>query len=67
MKTKYNNIIENIIALMLIVPLLTLLGLKYVFKAIATIVNAISVTIEVSIKYIRELFKVVVKELSVKY
>ena len=67
MKTKYNNIIENIIALMLIVPLLTLLGLKYVFKAIATTVNAISVTIEVSIKYIRELFKVVVKELSVKY
>ena len=67
MKTKYNNIIENIIALMLIVPLLTLLGLKYVFKAIATIVNAISVTIEVSIEYIRELFKVVVKELSVKY
>ena len=66
MKTKYNNIIEWIIMIILIIPLLALIALKYVIKVVARLVKAIQIVVECSIKYIRTLYKDLVEALSVK-
>ena len=66
MKTKYNIIIERIIMLILIVPVLTLIALKYVLKVVERLVKATRVVVECSITYVRTIFKKLVEELSVK-
>lgn len=66
MKIKYNNIIERIIMVILIIPLLALVVLKYVLKAVERLVKAAQVVVECSIDYVRTIFKRLVKELSVK-
>ena len=66
MKTKYNNIIEWIIMVILIVPLLALVALKYVLKIVERLVKAAQVVVECSIDYVRTIFKKLVEELSVK-
>lgn len=66
MKTKYNIIITGIIMFILIIPLLTLLVLKYAIKVVAKLIKVIQVVVECSIVYIRTIFKKLVEELSVK-
>ena len=66
MKTKYNIIIERIIMLILIVPVFTLIALKYVLKVVERLVKAARVVVECSIDYVRTIFKKLVEELSVK-
>ena len=66
MKTKYNNIIEWIIMVVLIIPLLALIALKYVLKVVERLVKAAQVVVECSIDYVRTIFKKLVEELSVK-
>ena len=66
MKTKYNIIIERILIIILIVPLLALVALKYVLKVIERLVKATRVVVECSIDYVRTIFKKLVEELSVK-
>ena len=66
MKTKYNIIIERIIIIILIVPVLTLITLKYVLKTVERLVKAAQVVVECSIDYVRTIFKKLVEELSVK-
>lgn len=66
MKTKYNNIIERILIVILIIPLLVLIALDYVIKVVAKLVQATQVVVECSIIYVRTIFKRLVKELSVK-
>ena len=66
MKTKYNIIIEWIIMVILIVPLLALVALKYVLKIVERLVKAAQVVVECSITYVRTIFKRLVEELSVK-
>ena len=66
MKTKCNIIIERIIMLILIVPVLALVALKYVLKVVAKLVQATQVVVKCSINYIRTLYKELVEELSVK-
>ena len=52
--------------LILIVPLLALVVLKYVLKTVERLVKAARVIVECSIDYIRTIFKKLVEELSVK-
>ena len=66
MKTKYNNIIEWIIMIILAAPILILLALKYVLKVVEKLVKAAQVIVECSIVYVRTIFKRLVEELSVK-
>lgn len=66
MKTKYNNIIERTLIIILIIPLLALIALEYVIKIVLKLVQAIQVVVECSITYVRTIFKRLVKELSVK-
>ena len=66
MKTKYNIIIEWVIMVILIIPLLALIALKYVLKVVERLVKAARVVVECSIVYVRTIFKKLVEELSVK-
>ena len=66
MKTKYNIIIKRIIMVILIIPLLALVALKYVLKIVERLVKATRVVVECSIVYVRTIFKKLVEELSVK-
>lgn len=66
MKTKYNIIIERILMVILIIPLLALIVLKYVLKVVERVIRATQVVVECSIDYVRTIFKRLVKELSVK-
>lgn len=66
MKTKYNIIIERIIMIILIIPLLVLIALKYVLKVTERVIRAARVVVECSITYVRTIFKRLVEELSVK-
>ena len=66
MKTKYNNIIEWIIMIILAAPFIALLALKYVLKVVERLVKAAQVVVECSIDYVRTIFKKLVEELSVK-
>ena len=52
--------------IILIIPLLALIALKYVIKVVARLVKAIQIVVECSIKYIRTLYKDLVEALSVK-
>lgn len=66
MKTKYNIIIDWIIMIILTIPLLVLIALKYVFKVVERLVKAAQAVVKCSINYIRTLYKELVEELSVK-
>lgn len=50
----------------LIIPLLALIVLKYVLKVVERVIRATQVVVECSIDYVRTIFKRLVKELSVK-
>ena len=52
MKTKYNNIIEWIIMIILAVPFIVLLALKLFLKGIAKLLKAIQAIVQASINYI---------------
>lgn len=66
MKTKYNNIIEWIIMIILAAPCSALLALKYALKVVTRLVEAAQAIVRVSIKYIRVLKDELVEVLSVK-
>lgn len=66
MKTKYNNIIEWIIMIILAVPFIVLLALKLFLKGIAKLLKAIQAIVQASINYIIVLKGELVKALSVK-
>lgn len=66
MKTKYNNIIEWIIIIILAAPFLILLALKYVLKVVERLIKVAQAIVKCSIKYIRTLHKDLVEALSVK-
>ena len=66
MKTKYNNIIEWIIIIILAVPFIVVLVLKLFLKSIAKLLKTIQAIVQVSIKYIISLKDELVKVLSVK-
>lgn len=66
MKTKYNNIIEWIIMIILAVPFIALLALKLFLKGIAKLLKVIQAIVQASINYILVLRNELVKALSVK-
>ena len=66
MKTKYNNIIEWIIIIILATPFIVLLALKLFLKGIAKLLKTIQAIVQVSIKYIIVLKDELVKVLRVK-
>lgn len=66
MKTKYNNIIEWIIMIILAAPFIALLALKLFLKGIAKLIKVIQAIVQVSINYILVLRDELVKALSVK-
>lgn len=66
MKTKYNNIIEWIIIIILAVPFIVLLALKLFLKGIAKLLKVIQVIVQASINYIIVLRNELVKALRVK-
>ena len=66
MKTKYNNIIEWIIMIILAAPFIALLALKWFLKGIAKLLKVIQAIVRVSIKYIQVLRDKLVEVLSVK-
>ena len=66
MKTKYNNIIEWIIMIILAAPFIALLALKLFLKGIAKLLKVIQVIVQASIKYILVLRNELVKVLRVK-
>ena len=66
MKTKYNNIIEWIIMIILATPFIALLALKLFLKGIAKLVKAIQAVVQASINYILVLRNELVKALKVK-
>ena len=66
MKTKYNNIIEWIIIIILAAPFIALLVLKLFLKGIAKLLKTIQAIVQVSIKYIIVLKDELVKVLRVK-
>ena len=66
MKTKYNNIIEWIIIIILAAPFIVLLALKLFLKGIAKLLKTIQAIVQVSIKYIIVLKDELVKALRVK-
>ena len=66
MKTKYNNIIKWIIIIILAVPFIALLALKYALKIIAKLVKAEQAVVKCSINYVMTLDKTLIEVLSVK-
>ena len=66
MKTKYNNIIEWIIIIILAAPFIALLALKLFLKGIAKLLKVILAIVQASINYILVLRNELVKALSVK-
>ena len=66
MKTKYNNIIEWIIIIILAAPFIALLALKLFLKGIAKLLKVIQAIVRVSMNYIILLKGELVKVLSVK-
>lgn len=66
MKTKYNNIIEWIIIIILAAPFIALLALKLFLKGIAKLLKVIQVIVRASMNYIILLKGELVKALSVK-
>ena len=66
MKTKYNNIIEWIIMIILAAPFIALLTLKLFFKGITKLVKVIQAIVQASINYILVLRNELVKALRVK-
>ena len=66
MKTKYNNIIEWIIMIILAAPFIALLALKLFLKGIAKLLKVIQAIVQASIKYILVLRNELVKALKVK-
>ena len=66
MKTKYNNIIEWIIIIILAAPFIVLLALKLFLKGVAKLLKTIQAIVQVSIKYIIVLKDELVKALRVK-
>lgn len=66
MKTKYNNIIEWIIIIILAAPFIALLALKLFLKGIAKLLKVIQAIVQASINYILVLRNELVKVLSVK-
>ena len=66
MKTKYNNIIEWIIIIILAAPFIALLALKLFLKGIAKLLKVIQAIVRVSMNYIRVLKDELVKALRVK-
>ena len=66
MKTKYNNIIEWIIIIILAAPFIALLALKLFLKGIAKLLKVIQAIVRVSMNYIILLKGELVKALSVK-
>lgn len=66
MKTKYNNIIEWIIIIILAVPFIALLVLKLFLKGIAKLLKVIQAIVQASINYIIVLRNELVKALRVK-
>lgn len=65
MKNIYNKIIEFVVCLILIIPLLLLLGLKYVLKLVSKIIDVCKAIDKSSISYIRMLYSELIKVLSV--
>lgn len=66
MKTKYNNIIEWIIIIILAAPFIALLALKLFLKGIAKLLKIIQAIVRVSMNYILTLRNELVKALRVK-
>ena len=66
MKTKYNNIIEWIIIIILSAPFIALLALKLFLKGIAKLLKVIQAIVRVSMNYIILLKGELVKALRVK-
>lgn len=66
MKRKYNNIIEWVIMVILAVPFIALLALKYALKIIAKLVKAAQAVVKCSINYIMTLDETLIEVLSVK-
>ena len=66
MKTKYNNIIEWIIIIILAAPFIALLALKLFLKGIAKLLKVIQAIVQASINYILVLRNELVKALKVK-
>lgn len=66
MKTKYNNIIEWIIIIILAAPFIALLALKLFLKGIAKLLKVIQAIVRVSMNYIILLKGELVKALRVK-
>ena len=66
MKTKYNNIIEWIIIIILAAPFIALLALKLFLKGIAKLLKVIQAIVQASINYILVLRNELVKVLRVK-
>ena len=66
MKTKYNNIIEWIIIIILAAPFIVLLTLKLFLKGIAKLLKVIQAIVQASINYILVLRNELVKALKVK-
>ena len=66
MKTKYNNIIEWIIIIILAAPFIALLALKLFLKGIAKLLKVIQVIVRASMNYIISLKGELVKALRVK-
>ena len=66
MKTKYNNIIEWIIIIILAAPFLILLALKYVLKVVVRLVKVVQEIVKCSLSYVMTLHKTLVKALRVE-
>ena len=66
MKTKYNNIIEWIIIIILAAPFLILLALKYVLKVVERLVKVVQAVVKCSISYVMTLDKTLAEALRVK-
>ena len=66
MKTKYNNIIEWRIMIILAAPFIALLVLKLFLKGVAKLLKVIQAIVQASINYILVLRNELVKALSVK-
>lgn len=66
MKTKYNIIIEWIIMIILAIPFIALLALKYALKIIAKLVKTAQAVVKCSINYVMTLDETLIEVLSVK-
>ena len=66
MKTKYNNIIEWIIMIILAAPFIALLALKYVLKVVERLVKVVQAVVKSSLSYVITLHKTLVEALRVK-